>query len=155
MTDFGEEGFSATIVFSSDDMDEGSMTTYLTRGMVSTKQLCCRIGAYISELLLSRGIQHGPGSVTSKIFTSLNLDKYLGALVLQQIRHKTTIRTGRRTYLKSPTVRTCFARIFATPLFSVAELRTDRRRMTSWNFLTVCLVLEVTRPFCATYREDT
>lgn len=49
MTDFSEEGFSATVVFSSDDVEEGSMTTYLTRGMVSTKQLHGRGGAFISK----------------------------------------------------------------------------------------------------------
>lgn len=39
MTDFSEEGLSATVTFTSDDAEEGSMTAYLTRGMVS-KQPC-------------------------------------------------------------------------------------------------------------------
>lgn len=36
LTDFSEEGLSATVTFSSDDVGWGSMTTYLTRGMVRT-----------------------------------------------------------------------------------------------------------------------
>lgn len=35
MTDFDDEGFSATVKFTSPDAGDGSMTTYLVRGMVS------------------------------------------------------------------------------------------------------------------------
>lgn len=36
MTDFDDEGFSATVKFTSPDADGGSMTSHLVRGMVST-----------------------------------------------------------------------------------------------------------------------
>ena len=32
--DFDDEGLSATVEFSSEDVENGSMTAYLTRGMV-------------------------------------------------------------------------------------------------------------------------
>lgn len=35
MADFDEEGFSATVKFTSPDADGGSMTSHLVRGMVS------------------------------------------------------------------------------------------------------------------------
>lgn len=35
LTAFDEGGFSATVKFYSEDVENGSMTTYLTRGMVS------------------------------------------------------------------------------------------------------------------------
>lgn len=35
MTDFDDAGLSATVQFTSRDAAEGSMTTYLVRGMVS------------------------------------------------------------------------------------------------------------------------
>lgn len=36
LVDFDSDGFSATVKFYSEDVEDGSMTTYLTRGMVRT-----------------------------------------------------------------------------------------------------------------------
>lgn len=48
LVDFDNEGLSATVQFYSEDMQEGSMTTYLTRGMVSIYHSC-----WVSDIKLS------------------------------------------------------------------------------------------------------
>lgn len=56
MTDFDDEGFSATVKFTSPDADGGSMTTYLVRGMVSRwralggKRTACSISYCVCEV---------------------------------------------------------------------------------------------------------
>lgn len=54
MTDFDDEGFSATVKFTSPDADDGSMTSHLVRGMVSRSYWDTRRSDMVCNFNLSR-----------------------------------------------------------------------------------------------------